>query len=184
MSFAIRERIKALHGARVLKRSALSIRGGAHVFERTMSGKGFRTAVEIGTYRGVAAAEMAQYCERVVTIDLKHGKLESMGERFDRKAFWESLGVSNVELVLVEDNAEKARFLRKLDFDFAFVDGAHDESVANDFEMVKKCGKVLFHDYDPRGRPDLDHVYNFVLHKLPREEVTVMDIFAFWEARC
>lgn len=180
MSFAIRERIKALHGAQVLKRSALSIRGGAHVFERVLSGKGYRTVLEIGTYRGCSAAEMAQYCERVITIDLEHGKLEQMGEAFDRRAFWDSLGIQNIELRLVENDAKKAKLIKGLEFDLAFIDGAHDQTVANDFELVRRCGRVLFHDYDPRGRPDLDHAYRFV-NTLPKDQITVLDIFALWQ---
>lgn len=184
MSFVIRERIKALHGAQVLKRSALSIRGGAHVFERVLSGKGYRNVVEIGTYRGCAAAEIAQYCERVITFDLVHGKLEQMGERFDRRALWDSLGVHNIELQLVKDDAEKATRLKQFEFDLAFIDGAHDQTIANDFALVKRCGRVLFHDYDRRGRQDRDHAYDFV-NTLPKEQIKVMDIFALWEApRC
>ena len=183
MSFAIRERIKALHGAQVLKRSALSIRGGAHVFERVLSGKGYRTALEIGTYRGCAAAEMAQYCERVITIDLVHGKLEQAGETFDRRAFWESLDVHNVELHLVKNDAKKAKLIGGMDFQFALIDGAHDETVANDFALVRRCGRVLFHDYDPRGRAHQDHAYNFV-NTLPKEQIQILDIFALWTAPC
>jgi predicted O-methyltransferase YrrM len=181
MSFAIRERIMALHGGGAIKRSALSIRGGAHVFERVMAWKGYRTALEIGTYRGVAAAEMAQYCERVVTIDLVEGKLERMGERFDRRAFWDSLDVKNIDLHLVRNDAKKHELVTGLQFDFAFIDGAHDATVRNDFELVKRCGRVLFHDYDKRGIPELDHVYNFV-NTLPKEQVQVHDIFALWTA--
>lgn len=181
MSFAIRERIVATHGAGMLKRSALNIRGGAHAFERVMAGKGFRTTVEIGTYRGCAAAEMAQYCERVVTIDLKHGKLEQAGEQFDRRAFWDSIGVRNIDLILIENDTEKAKVLGEIEFDFAFVDGAHDRTVARDFELVKRCGRVLFHDYDSRGRVDQDQVFNFV-NSLPKEQIEVFDIFALWTA--
>jgi predicted O-methyltransferase YrrM len=179
VSFAIRDRIIALHGPGVLKRSALSIRGGAHVFERVMGGKGYRTALEIGTYRGVAAAEMSRYCEHVVTIDLRYGKLEKMNESFDRAEFWNSLGVENVELLLVDDDAEKRRLVDGLEFDFAFIDGAHDATVKNDFDTVKRCGRVLFHDYDRRGVPDQDHVCDFV-DTLPRDEIEVLDIFALW----
>jgi predicted O-methyltransferase YrrM len=183
MSFAVRDRIVEMHGAQVLKRSALSIRGGAHVFERCLSGKGYKIAVEIGTYRGVAAAEIAQYVERVVTLDLIEGKLERSGEKFDRVSFWESLSIKNIDLKLIEDDREKRAILKKLDFDFAFIDGAHDATVSRDFEMVKKCGRVLFHDYDRRGIAEQDHVCNFV-DSLPREQIEVMDIFALWTAPC
>lgn len=175
----IHDRILALYGEDLLRKSALSIRRGAGVFKRVLKGKGYRSALEIGTYRGVAAAEIAQYVGRVVTIDLKHGKLERMGEAFDRHAFWESLGVRNVELRLVEDDAEKRALVGALDFDFAFIDGAHDETVRDDFELVKRCGRVLFHDYDSRGKPELDYVYDFV-NTLPKGEIEVLDIFALW----
>lgn len=178
----LRERIVSLYGPAVMKRSAMNIRDGAGVFERVLSGKGYRTALEIGTYRGVSAAEMSQFCERVVTIDLFDGRLESLGESCDREAFWNSLGIHNVELKLVHDDAEKRRFVDALDFDFAFIDGAHDHRVKDDFEMVKRCGHVLFHDYDKRGGPDTDIVYDFI-NTLPKEQIEVMDIFALWTAK-
>jgi len=177
----IRELIVELYGQRLLRKSALNIRGGAGVFERVMSGKGYLNALEIGTYRGVAAAEMAQYAAQVTTIDLRHGKLERDGEKFDRGAFWRSLGVGNIQLKLINDDAEKARLINGLDFDFAFIDGAHDQSVRNDFELVKRCGRVLFHDYDPRGQKELDYVYDFV-NTLPKRQVQVLDIFALWSS--
>lgn len=177
----IRELIVELHGQDILRKSAMNIRGGAGVFKRCLSGKGYRTVLEIGTYRGVAAAEIAQYVERVITIDLRHGKLEHAGEKFDRYMFWNSLGVYNVELVLVEDDREKAELVSGMEFDFAFIDGAHDETVRNDFALVKRCGRVLFHDYDRRNVPDQDHVCDFV-DSLPKEQIQKMDIFALWTA--
>lgn len=175
----VRQTIAELYGEKFLRKSALNIRGGAGVFEKVMAGKGHKTALEIGTYRGVSAAEMAQYCERVITIDLKHGKLEQNGGTFGRQHFWKSLGIENIELHLIDDDVEKARLIDSLSFDFAFVDGAHDETVANDFALVKKCGNVLFHDYDSRGRPELDYVYDFV-NSLPKHQVEIIDIFAMW----
>ena len=179
----VRERIVASYGEQVLKRSALSIRGGAGVFERVLRDKGYRTVVEIGTYRGCSAAEIAQHCRRVVTIDLAHGQLEKMGEPFDRDAMWKALGIDNIDLRLVCDDAEKAVVLRGLRFDLAFIDGAHDaQSVSDDFSMVRRCGRVLFHDYDRRGGPDTDDVYDFV-NSLPPHQVEIMDIFALWTDR-
>ena len=178
----IRERIIALHGPRFLRKSALNIRGGGGVFERVMAGKGYKTILEIGTYRGCAAAEIAQHCERVITIDLKNGKLEQSGESLDRLAFWNTLGVNNIDLHLVDDDDEKTALIAGLEFDLAFIDGGHNiKSVQTDFNLTKRCGRVLFHDADDSGRPDRNIVHDFV-KSLPRDQVEFMDIFALWMA--
>lgn len=179
MSTELRQRIVSLYGDKYLRKSALNIREGAGVFEKVMSGQGIRTALEIGTYRGVSAAEMSQYCQRVITIDLKHGRAERNGEHLDRQAFWDSLGIHNIDLRLVKDDAEKAELVNSLDFDFAFIDGAHDQTVSNDFALVKRCGSVLFHDVDRRGKPEQDYVIDFV-ESLPKHQVERIDIFAIW----
>ena len=184
----VHDRIVELYGTKVLRKSAMGIRAGGGVFERVLSGKGYRTVLEIGTYRGCSTAEIAQYVERVITIDLKHGRIEQNGEDFDRRAFWESLGISNVELILVKDDAEKARIVNALDFDLAFIDGAHDQTVANDFALTKRCGRVLFHDADDNRKREVkpgasNCVFEFI-DTLPRNEVEFMDeIFALWTRR-
>jgi len=182
------ERIKALHGQGMLKRSALNIRGGAGVFERVLAGKGCRTALEIGTYRGVSAAEISQHVERVVTVDLRFGRMEQLGDKHDRHEFWRSLGIENVWLELVHDDTEKAALIERLEFDFAFIDGGHSRaSVELDFNLVRRCGRVLFHDADDnRLRPGKEHAPNHVyefLSTLPAEQLTFMDIFALWEGK-
>lgn len=177
----MRDKIISLYGPSMLRKSALNIRGGAGVFERVLSGKGYGTVLEIGTYRGVAAAEMSRYCERVITIDLRYGKLEQNGDAFDRHGFWESLGIDNIEFHAVDDDTEKKALVDALCFDFAFIDGAHDATIKNDFALVRRCGRVLFHDYDRRNVPGQDHVCNFV-DSLPANEIQAMDIFALWTA--
>lgn len=181
MSLVMRDRIVELYDHHILRRSALSIRGGAGVFEQVLSGKGYRTALEIGTHRGVSAAEISQYVDKVITIDLHYGRLEQLGQPFDREAFWKKIGVTNVQLKLINNDAEKKAFVDALDFDFAFIDGAHDATVADDFALVNRCGHVLFHDYDSRGRPELDYVYDFI-NTLPKEQIQKLDIFALWSA--
>jgi predicted O-methyltransferase YrrM len=181
---AMYDRIVALHSTKALRKSALHIRQGAGVFEWAMAGKGYRTALEIGTYRGVSAAEMSQYCDRVITIDLKRGKIETLGEKWDRVAFWGSLGISNIELKTVRNDLEKASLIKDLEFDFAFVDGAHDHTVANDFKLVKRCGHVLFHDADDnrlreKNPQAANHVFEFI-DTLPKDEIEFKDIFALW----
>lgn len=182
----MRDKIVELYGTPALKRSALGLPGGAEVFERVLSGKGYRTVLEIGTYRGASAAAMSQYCERVITFDLKRGRLESLGESCDREAFWSSLGISNIELRLVANDEEKKRQIDSLAFDLAFIDGGHDaESVAFDFAITKRCGKVLFHDADDNRlrehKPNApNHVFEFI-DALPKSEVEFIGIFALWQ---
>lgn len=170
-------------GSGIFKRSAVNIRDGAGVFERVFGSGEYHIVLEIGTYRGVAAAYMASLCSHVITLDLLRGRMESLGETFDRVAFWRHMGVADkIELILVADNAEKRRVVDESYFDIAFIDGAHDQTVADDFAMVKRCGTVLFHDADDnalRGKPN--HVHEFI-RSLPEHEVQFMDIFALWRS--
>lgn len=176
--------IKELYGDSFLRKSVLSIRDGAGVFEKVLGGKGYKTIVEIGTYRGVSAAELSRYCDHVITIDLDFGKLEQNGGYFDRYELWNNLGIKNIDLCLVRNDAEKASIIDSLTFDFAFIDGAHDETVKNDFKLVKRCGNVLFHDADDNRLRDKNpqapnHVNDFI-RSLPESEVEFIDIFALW----
>jgi predicted O-methyltransferase YrrM len=177
----MREKIIALYGPHVLKKSVISIRGGAGVIPEVLNNGCFKTALEIGTYRGVGAAEMSQCCEKIITIDLKRGKLELANEHWDRRIFWDSLGITNIEFHAIADDYEKAELVAGLEFDFALIDGAHDATVARDFELVKRCGTVLFHDADRRGSPQKDYVIDFI-ESLPQDQVTYHDIFALWQA--
>ena len=176
---AIRDRIIALHSERYLRKSAIR-HDDMVIFKRLLEGKGYRTVLEIGTYRGCTAAELSQYCDRVITIDLKHGRIERDEPSIDRHAFWQSLDVRNVEMILVDDDAEKKKVVDALDFDFAFVDGAHDETVRDDFALVRRCGRVLFHDYDDRPNKPND-VFRFV-NSIPGGKLEVSGVFAMWTA--
>lgn len=101
-----------------------------------------KCAVEIGTYFGLATALIAEYAEQVVTIDVM-----PFGGGFPRQ-MWNALGVGKkITDVIIKSTPEKQKFLRELDFNFAFVDGAHvAESIQVDWDCVKKCKRVLVHD--------------------------------------
>jgi predicted O-methyltransferase YrrM len=179
---SVREQIVELYGAPLLRRSAINIRGGGGVFEHLLSGKGYRTVVEIGTHHGCGTAEIAQYCDHVITFDLKFGRLEQRRETPAREELWAQLGVDNkITMILVDNDDDKRAALDCFDFDFAFIDGAHDyKSVERDFRMVKRCGRVLFHDYNRNYRPGKDDVCDFV-DTLPKHQIRVLDnLFAYW----
>ncbi len=176
----VRDRIVELYGARVLRRSALNFADGEETFKKLLAGRGYGTIVEIGTHRGCSTAAIAQHCKKVITFDLREGRLERLGQPFNRVELWRRLDIKNIVLILVKDDIEKAAIMSSLDFDFAFIDGAHDyESVRRDFRMVKRCGRVLFHDYDRRHRPGKDDVCDFI-DTLPQHQIKKHNIFAMW----
>jgi predicted O-methyltransferase YrrM len=106
-----------------------------------------RTAVEIGTFHGATAAYMAQFADRVHTFDIR--------DLYDLPT-WEVLGLADkIEFHLVKDRNEIAEILKDIDFDFAFVDDDHSEKVRDSFELVKKCGRVLFHDIEHPKFPEV-----------------------------
>lgn len=160
----------------LLKRSVFAFPGSGAILDRVLGDFRDSTVLEIGTYRGVSAAYIATRCKSVVTIDLSHGQLERDGETFDRYAFWKHMGADNIELLLVEDDAEKASAIATLEFDLAFIDGGA-VNVADDFALVSRCGAVLFHDYDKVKTRKV--VYDFV-NALPPAEIEVMGMFALW----
>lgn len=174
---AFKRRVRELCGPGLFSKSALNIRDGAGVLEQVLGSGRYRTVLEIGTYRGTTAAFMAQFCERVITIDLRHGALEQRHGAFDRQAFWRALGVRNIELILVDSNAEKAAAIAPLEFDLAFIDGDHvAPAPAHDFALVRRCGAVLLHDYEGSNG------VTALVDSLPAGQVDVMDVFAFWRA--
>lgn len=112
-------------------------------FESFIKARGFggKCCVEIGTLKGLTAIVLARYFERVVTIDIVDDPL--------KREIAAMLGVHNVEFHTVTDNAEKAKRIALLTFDAAYVDGDHARDTESDFALVKRCGKVLFHEHWP-----------------------------------
>ncbi len=177
----MRDRIVELHGAKTLRKSAMNIRRGGGVFEAVLNGHRDWVVLEIGTYKGVSAAALSEHCALVHTIDLRYGKLEKNGGTWDRRAFWDSLGADNIMFICVDNDKEKAGVIKHLQFDLAFIDGGHTASaVQRDFDMVKHCGRVLFHDADDNGPGVQNDVHNFIM-TLDQSKVLFMDrIFALW----
>ncbi len=130
-----------------------------------------KLAVEIGTLFGVTTTLLAHYSDHVYSIDINHQQLAAYISHYfgmDRK-------ITNH---IVKNDEEKATVLSKLSFDFAFIDAIHTyDCVKFDFECVKKCKRVLFHDY---GLGRFDGVTKFV-DELPVDEVLKKPPFAFWE---
>lgn len=172
-------RADSFGNARVLKRSVLAFPGGGQDLLAVLRAVKPASVLEIGTYRGVSAALMATFCDRVTTLDLIEGQIEKDGERFDRAAFWRHMCVEDkIELFFVCEDADKRAVLAGRSFDLAFIDGGA-VNVAADFELVRHCGAVLFHDYDQTKTRKV--VFDFV-NSLPAGEVKIFGMFALWRS--
>lgn len=123
-------------GPEVLRRS--SVLEGFESFIKEQNFRG-RVCVEIGTLKGLTAMVLARYFSKVVTIDVKPDP-----QKFEIAKL---LGARNVEFVDVRDNREKAAAINALAFDAAYVDGDHARDTETDFALVRRCGRVLLHEY-------------------------------------
>ena len=96
-------------------------------------------AVEIGTFHGATAAYIAQFANKVHTFDIID---------YHNQRMWKDLGLEDkIVYHLVKDKEEIKQILSTIEFDFAFIDDGHEyEDTKADFELVKHCGRILFHD--------------------------------------
>lgn len=136
---------------------------------------GGKTCLEIGTYNGVTAVLLSQYFEKVVCVSIDDEKLKP---QIIKRELVKRLGITNIEFHDVNTNAEKAAIVNALEFDFCYSDGDHTHDTYTDFDLVKRCGRVLFHEFWPLSPP----VWNLV-NSLPAEEVVhaQSDCLAYWQ---
>lgn len=135
---------------------------GISVFRRSSVLEGFgrfllgtkftgHRCVEIGTCNGLTAIILARHFDEVVTIDVEPNDI--------KRQLAAHCGVKNIQFVDVANNADKAAVINRLKFDAAYVDGDHARDTASDFALVKRAGRVLFHEYWP-AQPDVWNLVN------------------------
>lgn len=141
--------------------------------KRIKAGRG--TCLEIGTYNGITAVVLSQFFDRVVCVSLDE---QALKRNIIKRDIVEYLDIKNIEFVDIESNAQKEKIIGRMDFDFCYSDGDHTHDTYRDFELVQRCGRVLFHEAWALQPP----VWNLV-HSLPPEEVTWAehDCFAYWQ---
>lgn len=136
---------------------------------------GGRTCLEIGTYQGISAVMLAPFFERVVCVSVDDDM-----RRIIKRDIVAYLGLQNrIQFFDCKDNEEKARVIRDQEFDFAYCDGDHAHDTSFDFELVRHCGRVLFHEYWPIQEPVFRLVNSLPQHQITRADY---DCFAFWDA--
>lgn len=170
----------------VIKASAIPSLKTSEKFFRSLK---IKVAVEIGTFWGITAAHIAQFANKVHTFDII--------DHPEKYKVWNDLKVKDkISFHLVKSRdmvgntfkdfeeihkltgkeVDIKTIIDTLEFDFAFIDGDHNyRNVKADFELVKKCGRVLFHDIIP----EFEGVNKFV------HEIGIKQIFhniGYWES--
>lgn len=154
-------------GAETLRRSSVF-----HGLDRFMSELGVRgkCCFEVGTWHGLTAAVLSRYFDRVVTVDIEN--------RLLKHEVLAHLGIMNVECIDIKSNEQKAAIARDLDFDFAYLDGNHANDTESDWEITRKCKRVLMHE----AWPWQEKVWRLV-HQLPVEQVKFNGLgLALWDS--
>jgi hypothetical protein len=134
-----------------------------------------RVCLEIGTFYGITAVLLSRFFDQVICVSV-----DLPGDLDMKRRIVSHLGIKNVSFYDAKDNADKARFVHAANFDFCYQDGDHTNDTRTDFDLVKRCGRVLFHEYWPLQPA----VWNLV-NSLPRDEVTraKYDCLAYWERK-
>lgn len=154
-------------GIEVFRRS--SIFHGLEDFLRLNEVRG-KVCFEVGTWNGLTASVLSQFFDEVVSVDIAHNPM--------KREILDFLGIKNVRCIDIKNNAEKKNVLPKR-FDCAFLDGNHAEDTETDFDLVKHCGRVIFHEVWRFQSP----VWTLV-HRLPMEEIRFGGTcFAKWEKK-
>ena len=156
-------------GGEIFRRSSIF-----HDLEKFLKDENIRgkCCFEVGTWNGLTAIILSRFFDRVVTVDIVNQplKLEILKEA----------GVTNVECINIHKNKQKKEIVENLDFDFTYLDGDHANDTHADFSLVKKCGRVLFHEAWPFQPP----VWDLINH-LPSNEVTLGGAgLALWRQSC
>jgi predicted O-methyltransferase YrrM len=124
-----------------------------------------KVAIETGTFHGVSTALLAEYFDEVHTFDIcKEGGGYYKDENI-KFEIWDFMKVSDkITFHMIKNDKEKEEIIKKIPYNFAFIDGQHKGGVDKDFVLLSRCGKVLFHDYCPeKCTPARTGMYDYVV---------------------
>lgn len=135
----------------LMERSAVRDNNFLNEFVRKLEPKP-EGIIEIGTCNGIATTVFASIGKVVYTYDIAHRDAEFVWNLFgirNKVRYYVAASQKGIDLDIracVRNRITMPKF--KINFNFAFIDGWHEyENVKHDFELVKFCGRVLFHDY-------------------------------------
>jgi len=162
-----------------------------------------KNIVEIGTFRGISTTLLASFAEeKVYTFDVLYQQATQLiWELFDvkdkidykivgkykediplikvTKAIREEMSIFLIVNKMIDHNASRKIIeheLEDIDFDLAFIDANHKVAhVEEDFKIVKKCGRVIFHD--------IVENYTGAIELMEKIGAKRVNEFGYWEAK-
>lgn len=136
--------------------------------------------IEIGTHNGIGTVVLASIGKIVCTYDITYRDAEFVWNLFEVR---EKIRYC---VIRPEQIGFDIRTIMKwpsiFSFNLAVVDGNHAyESVKHDFELVKFCKRVLFHDiwYEPARR----FVVNELKARIVGPKVANKYVWGYWEEK-
>ena len=143
--------------------------------------EGKKVAIESGTFHGVSASLLAEYFDEVHTFEIKKGYVK---DTTLHDKIWNYLGVQDkIHFHLINNDKEKEEILKGLEWNFGWVDGNHTTGTKRDFELLSKCGRILFHDYNSdkakKQKGLWKAVYDYI-NTLKKDIVHIDEPFVLW----
>lgn len=148
-------------GANILRRSSVFHGLERFLRENEITGD---CCFEIGTWNGLTAVVLSKFFAKVVSIDIVTDETAQARELKHRVL--DHLGISRIKCIDVYSNTEKGCIADATNFDFAYLDGNHADDTRADWEMTRKCRRVLFHEAWPWQAPVWE-----LIHQLPSDEM-------------
>jgi len=134
--------------------------------------------IEIGTFMGLGTSVLASFSRTVFTFDIWYRNSHPLWVALELD---DRINCYTGNQKFIDDVIRAIQYNPELKINFAFIDGEHKyKNVKHDFEQIKFCGRVLFHD------ADIPEIGKFITEEiggkfLSEDKELGIGTFGYWE---